>query len=154
MWYPFFSVFFGRSSSCGKFYQKSYVVGLILCLVRRAVALDLTALGAFVDDNVALFGIGLHANRLHKAAAFVCPVAGIYVNVQGAQAKWTVVAGGISEALDLFFAAGADKSAVVFCESLDFRSDRSFRLGILPDFNIFIVLYHTFFLFSRPCYVF
>ena len=146
--------FLGRLSSGGKFYQKSYVVGLILCLVRRAVSLDLTAFCAFMDDNVALFGIRLHSYRLHEPSAFVCPVSRVHVNVQGAQAKWAVVAGGISEALDLFSAAGADKSAVIFGKSFNFRSDRSLPLGILPDFSIFIVLYHTFFLFSRPCHVF
>ena len=98
-----------------------------------------------VRYDIASPGVGVCLYRTKDAAAGVCTVTGIDVNVQGAQAKWTVVAGGISEALDLFSAAGADKSAVVFCESLDFRSDRSFRLGILPDFNIFIVLYHTFF---------
>ena len=46
-----------------------------------AATTDLAALGTTVNYNVALFGIRLGAYGFKQTAAFICPVAGIYVTV-------------------------------------------------------------------------
>jgi hypothetical protein len=65
----------------GELDYELYVVGLDLCLMGGAVAVKLTALGAFMYDDVAFFGIGLGGDGLHKAAAFACAIAGIYIEM-------------------------------------------------------------------------
>ena len=41
------------------------------------------ALGALVDNDIALFSIGNGRNRLHKRHAFACAVAGIFIQMSG-----------------------------------------------------------------------
>ena len=60
---------------------KPYIIGLDLSLVGCAISVKLTALGAFVDDNVSLFGIGLGGDGLHKAAALACAVTRVYIKM-------------------------------------------------------------------------
>ena len=67
------------------------VVGLNLCLVGGAVAVKLAAFCAFVDDDIALFGVGLGGDGLHKTAALACTVAGVYIEMLRPQTKGAVV---------------------------------------------------------------
>ena len=68
--------------SRSKAYQQLQIVGLDLCLMRGTVAVNFTATCAFVYDNVALFCVCYHLDRLHRRAAFTGTVAGSYVDVQ------------------------------------------------------------------------
>ena len=86
-----------------------------------AVAVDLAAFGATVDDDVSLFGVWLDANGLHSAAAGVGAVAGIDVHVKRPEAERAVVARGVAEGLYLKSAVGADKAVIVFCKKLLFH---------------------------------
>ena len=67
------------------------IVGLYLGFVGGAIAMDLTAFRAFVDDNVALFGVGLGGDGLHKTLTLAGAVAGIYIEMLRPQAKGAVV---------------------------------------------------------------
>ena len=74
--------------------EKRAIVGLNLCVICGAVASKLTAFGATVGDHVAVTGIGLGSNGLHRTAASVCTVAGIDVNVERPEAERAVIARG------------------------------------------------------------
>ena len=104
--------------------QELDAVGLRFCLVRGAVAVDLPAFGTAVNDHVAFARVGLYADRLHWRAALVGAVSGVDIHVQGPQAKRAMVARGIAQRQDLFFAVRADESAVVFGKAflLHFRA--------------------------------
>lgn len=97
------------------------VIGLDLRLVGGAVAVYLTAFGAFMNDDIALFGVGLGADGLHKTAAFACPVSRIYIKVLRPQAIWAMIAGGVAERLYLLAAVLADEGIVVFRKKLGFH---------------------------------
>ena len=112
----------GLLLSCGETDDQAQVIGLLLCLVCRAVAVDFSAFGATVVDDVSLFGIGLGADRLHCALAGVGTVAGKHVHVKRPQAEGAVVAGAVAEGLDGQAAVFTNKSIVVFCESFLFHS--------------------------------
>ena len=101
-----------------------YIVGLDLCLMGGAVAVKLAAFCAFVDDNVALFGVGLGGDGLHKTAALAGTVAGIYIEMLRPQAKGAVVSRGVAEGLNLPPAVLADEGIVIFGEKLCFHCDR------------------------------
>ena len=81
--------------SRSKAYQQFQIVGLDFCLVCGTVAVNFTATCAFVYDNVALFCVCYHLDRLHRRATFTGTVAGIYVDVQRPEAKGAVVARGV-----------------------------------------------------------
>lgn len=49
---------------------------------------------AVVFDNYTLFTVAFDSNGEHYAHTGICPVAGIYVAVHGAEAFGAVVAGG------------------------------------------------------------
>ena len=91
--------------------------------------MDLTAAGAFVNDDKALFGIGLCADGLHLPLAFAGAVAGVDVHVEGPEAEGAVIAGGVAKGLHGFSAVLADKSVVVFGESFLFHA----RFFLLSD---------------------
>ena len=78
--------------SGGKLDYKTHIVGLIFCIGSGAVFLYLTAFAATVQNHVAFFGAKLNLNRIHNAKAFVCSVAGIYVNMDRAKAKRAMIA--------------------------------------------------------------
>ena len=82
-----------------------------------AAAADLAAFGTAVYYNVALFGVGLGADGLQQAAAFIGAVAGVDVHVDRPQAEGAMVTGGIAKRLDLSAAMGTDEAAVVFCKA-------------------------------------
>ena len=134
-------------------YQRC-IVGLNFRFVCCLVSDYCTTFIALVDYHISLFWIRFSLDRTENTTAVVGSVTGIYINVQGAEAERAVVAGGIAKAFYLFSAAGADKSAVIFGESFDFRSDHSFHRTQYPILNIFIIFYHTFCPFSRPCHLF
>lgn len=77
---------------CGKCYDLHYIIGLHLRLMCCLVALDLTALGAFVNDDITLLRIGDTADRLHLSPAFVGTVTGVLVNMERPEADGTVIA--------------------------------------------------------------
>ena len=105
----FISAVAGRQSD----YQ-AYIVGLNRRFVRGAATAYLAALGTAVDDYISPPCIRLGSYRLHKAAARVLPVAGIFVNVHRPQTERAVIARRIPQRLDLPTAVGADKAAVIF----------------------------------------
>ena len=82
-----------------------------------AATADLAAFGTAMDYNVSFAGVGLGADGLQQAAAFIGAVAGVDVHVDRPQAEGAMVTGGIAQGLDLSAAMGADKSAVVFCKA-------------------------------------
>jgi len=94
--------------------------------VSGAVAVDLSAFGAFMNDDVALFGIGLGGYRLHKPTAFARAVARIYVEVLRPKAKRTVISRGVAERLYLASAVLADEGIVIFGKKLGFHIQPSF----------------------------
>ena len=79
-------------NSCGQFDEQLDAIGLNLCFVCRAVAVDLAAAGAAVDDDKSFFGIGFCADRLHFPLAFAGAVAGIDVHVKRPEAEGAVIA--------------------------------------------------------------
>ena len=88
------------------------VVGLHLGLVGGTATADLSAFGAFGDDDIALLGIGLCGDGLQIPSAGIGAVAGVDVHVPRPEAEGTVVAGGVAQGLDLFAAMDADKAVV------------------------------------------
>ena len=81
-----------------------------------AVAMDLAAFGALMNDDKSLFGVGLGTDRFHLPLTLTGAVSRIDVYVERPKAKGTVVARGVAERLHGLFAMCADKSVVVFCE--------------------------------------
>ena len=111
--------------SRGQANEERFIVGLDLGLVGGAVAVDLAAARALVNDDKALFGIGLGANGLHLSAAFAGTVAGVDVHVERPEAEGTVVARGVAKGLYGLSAVLANKSVIVFGESFLFHYSRS-----------------------------
>lgn len=109
------------SQSCGQLNYEVHIIRLHLSLVRRLVSYYGTASVAFVYDDIPLLRVRLCLDRTENSAATVCSVAGVYIHVQGAQAKRTVVARGISEGENLMAAVLAYEAVVVFCESFIFH---------------------------------
>ena len=108
------------TSRCQLYYH-TYVIGLYLCLVCSLISHHGTALVTFMYDNVALLGIGLCLDRSENSATVVGSVAGVYIDVQRAEAEGTVISRGVAERQHFFSAILAYKSAVVFCESFVFH---------------------------------
>lgn len=69
-----------------------YIVGLYFCFVSRLVSVYLPALVAFVEDDIAFFGVRKRLYGAHYAAALTSPVSGVDVNVERAEALGAVVA--------------------------------------------------------------
>ena len=78
--------------ACGQSDQQRAVVALGACVERGTVATDLAALGAPVNDDKLVLGIGLGADRLHLSATGVGAVTGKVIHVQGPQAERAMVA--------------------------------------------------------------
>ena len=97
------------------------VVGLHLGLVGGAATADLSAFGAFGDDDVPLLGIGLGGDGLQIPSAGVGAVAGVDVHVPRPEAEGTVVAGGVAQRLDLTAAVDANKTVVQLGKALLFH---------------------------------
>ena len=105
----------------GQLYEQFHAVGLDLCFVGRLISVELAALGAFVNDDISLFGICDYLDRLHWRAAFAGAVTGIYINVERPEAEGAVIARGVAQGLDLLAAMCANKSVIIFCKSFLFH---------------------------------
>ncbi len=79
------------------------------------------SLAAVYDDITALW-VGQGAYRTKYAAAFVRPVTRIYIHVQRAKAKWTVISRGKSERKHLFAAVFTDEAGVVLFKPFFFHT--------------------------------
>ena len=83
--------------------------------------MDLTAFLTLMQNHVALFGIGLYADRLHLPSALVGAIARVDVHVERPKAKGTMVSGGVAQGKHFLAAMGAHESVVVFCKSFLFH---------------------------------
>jgi hypothetical protein len=118
----YFYIFLNKLElSRGQLDKQGAVVGLDLRVKCGAVAADLSALLALVYDNKSASCIGLRAYRAQKSAAFVGAVAGVYVNVERAEAEGAVIARTCPHRENLLAAVGAYKSRVVLCKSFLFH---------------------------------
>lgn len=101
---------------CGEANEEGAVVGLHLCIVGSAVAVDFTAFGAAVIDDKSMLGIRLGADGLHLTAAGIGAVTGVDINVKRPETEGAMIARGKAERQDLFVTVRADEAAVVFGE--------------------------------------
>ena len=80
-----------------------------------------TASVTLVNYYVTLFRVRLCFDRSENSAAIICPVAGVYINVQGTEAERAMIARCVAERQNLASAVLADKTVIVFCKSLVFH---------------------------------
>ena len=120
--------------ACRKTYKQRTVIVLCFCIERGAVSADLSAFLAAVYDYKSVLCVGLGAYGAHQSAALVCSVAWVYINVERAKAKGTVVSRAASHRKNLAAAVGAHEGIIVFrksflfhiiCLKLPFRSLRA-----------------------------
>lgn len=119
--------------TCCELNEQINVIGLNFGFVRRAIASDLAAFIALVDDDIALFRIGLYANGAKNAAAGVGAIAGVDIHVQGTEALGAVIARAITERLDFKSAVFADERIVVFGKAFLFHGKSSFSFLFYYD---------------------
>ena len=105
----------------GQLDEKIDVVGLDLGFVCGAVAADLAAFVAFVNDDVSFFGIGFHADGAQDPTTGICAVSGVDIHMKRTKAFGAMVAGAIAERLYFKSAVFADEGIVVFGESFLFH---------------------------------
>ena len=98
--------------------EQFHAVGLILRLVRGAVAVQFAAFGTAMNDDISLACIGFDTDRLHFTATFAGSIAWVDIYVKRPQAKGTVVARGVAQGMHLLAAMRADKPIIVFGKSL------------------------------------
>ena len=108
--------------------EQTMVVGLDFRVERGAVAADLSALCATVNDDKATARVGFGADRFHLAAAGVCAVAGIDVEVDRREAERAVVARREPQGQDFSAADGAYEAVVVFAKAFFLHSRTSFSV--------------------------
>ena len=101
--------------------QQINVVRLDGGLVGRAVAADLAAFLALVNDDIALARVRLDAHGAQDAAACVLAVARLDIHVQGTKATRAMVARAISERQNGKAAVAADKAVVIFSKAFCFQ---------------------------------
>ena len=82
---------------------------------------------ASVDDDIALFGVGLGADGTENSAAGVRSVAGVDVNVERAETEGAMVSRGVAERQNLAAAVFADEALVQLFEAFIFHFVRSFH---------------------------
>ena len=87
----------------------------------RFVSDDGAALLAAVDYDIAALCVGERLYGAENSAAFVCTVTGVYINVQRAKAKWTVVSRRVAEREHLLAAIFTNKTVIVFSKSFSFH---------------------------------
>jgi hypothetical protein len=75
----------------GKLYDQVKVVRLNLRFVRGSVSYDRAAFFAAMNYYISTFGIWLSTCGTKYSAAWICSVSGIYIHVERAQAKRTVI---------------------------------------------------------------
>ena len=93
-----------------------------------AATADLAAFGAFRDDDVPFFGIGLGGDGLQIPSTGVGSVTRIDVYVPRPKTEGAMVAGGVAQGLDLASAMDADKAVVQLGKTFLFHGN-SFRVG-------------------------
>ena len=123
----------GLKFVCGQFDEQIDVIGLNFCFVCGTVSADFAAFIAFVDDNVAFFGIGLHADRAEDTTAGVGAVTGIDVHVQGTEAFGAMIAGAVTKGFYFKAAVFADERIVVFGKAFLFHGKSSFSFLFYYD---------------------
>ena len=106
---------------CRELDQFRHIVRLDFRLGGCLIAADRSAFGAFMGDDESLFRIRLRGDGLHLPAAIRCPIAGIFIQMEGPQTKRTMIAGGVAQGLYFLSAMGSDESAVVLCKSFRFH---------------------------------
>ena len=109
-------------NACGQLDEQLDAVGLNLCFVCRTIAVNFTALGATVNNDVTLACVGLGANGLHLSAASIGSVTGVDVYVQGPKTKRAVIARCKAQGFYLFSAMCANKAAIVFAKAFLFHT--------------------------------
>lgn len=112
--------------TCCELDKQIDVIGLNLGFVCRAIASNLTAFVAFVDDDISFFGVRFHADGAENTAAGVGAVAGIDIHVQGTEALGAMIAGAVTEGLYLEATVFADERIVVFGKAFLFHGKSSF----------------------------
>ena len=75
---------------CELYYEVN-IVGLYLCLVSCTVAYDRATLLTLMDYYIATFTVRLCSYRTENTLTFVLSVAGIYIYMERAEAKRTMV---------------------------------------------------------------
>ncbi len=112
--------------ACGEFDDKIDVIGLDLGIRSGTIASDLAAFVAFVDDHISFFGIGFHSNGAQDPAAGIGTVPWVDVNMKGAEATGTVIAGAVSQGSHFKAAIFADEAIVIFCKAFLFHGESFF----------------------------
>lgn len=112
-----------------------YVVRLDLRLMCRAVSLYLAALFAFMNDDIALLRVRLHPDRAHDTAARICPVAGVYIDMERAKTARAMISRAVAKRLNLKTAIFTDKRIIVFGKKL--------LLHFLASKKSFLIYYAT-----------
>lgn len=123
----------GLKFVCGQLDEQIDVIGLNFCFVCSTVSADLAAFIAFVDDDVAFFGIGFHADGAEDTTAGVGAVTGIDVHVQGTEAFGAMVAGAVTKGFYFKAAVFADERIVVFGKAFMFHGKSSFSFLFYYD---------------------
>ena len=119
--------------SCRELDEQIDVIGLDLGFVCRAIASDLTAFVAFVDDDISFFRVRFHADGAEDTAAGVGAVAGIDVHVQGTEAFGAMIAGAVTKGFYFKAAVFADERIVVFGKAFLFHGKSSFSFLFYYD---------------------
>ena len=119
-----------KSRACGQLDEQIDVIRLHLGRICGFVAHRSAAFFAAVDDDIPLLRIRQDLYRLQKTKAIVCPVAGIDVDMDGAETLRAMIARGHAQRLDFEAAVPAGEAAVVFLKPFIFHF-----LFILPFYD-------------------
>ena len=77
--------------SCGQLDEKVGIVGLDLGFVSRFVSYNGSALLAAVNDYITALRVGECLHGAENAAAGICAVSRVYINVERAKAERTMI---------------------------------------------------------------
>ena len=105
----------------GQLDDQANVVRLYVGIVSRAIAKQLAALFALVNDDVPLFRVSNRRHSLKKSAALVGAVARIDIHVKRRKTKRAMIARAFAERKHLFAAMLTNKSVIVFGKAFGFH---------------------------------